>query len=197
MCSLSSKNLAELEEALNYMLMEELKEICESLNIPCSGKKGELIKRILHFVISGKILTPKGIPATSKAKKGEIYPLTFNTLILSGSYKNDLNTRLFMQKLVGKHFHFTAFGQDWIKEQWLAGTPPTYKEFAIFWQREYEARKKKTANPKKEWAYLNFIQSYLVKTPNAPRNEITDAWEKERRGQAKKAKSLLKKLLEG
>ena len=76
MRSLFSKNLAELEKALNYMLMEELKEICESLSIPCSGKKGEIIKRILHFLTSGKILAPKGIPATSKAKKGEIYPLT-------------------------------------------------------------------------------------------------------------------------
>lgn len=195
MRSLSTKDFGVLEKALNYMIMEELKETCESLGIPSSGKKGEIILRILHFVNSGKILTSKNIPAASKAQKGVNYPLKPNTLILSGSYKNDLNTRLFMQKLVGEHFHFTAFGQDWIKEQWFAETPPTYKEFASFWQKEHEARKKSVAKPKKEWAYLNFTQSYLAKAPHAAREEIINAWGKERRLQVRIAKALLKQFL--
>ncbi len=191
-CAMSQKNISELQTALHYLNMGELKDVCEHLHIPFSGKKGEVIRRILYFLKSGEILTSPLIPAVSKAKKGVAYPLSPKTLILLGSYKNDQNTRLFMQKLVGTHFHFTAFGQDWIKEQWLAGTPPTYQEFANFWQREYETRQKRTATPKKEWAYLNFIQHYLEKNPNAKRKEIADAWKKERLAQVKKAQKILR-----
>lgn len=191
---MSSKNLAELEVALNYMLMEELKEVCGSLNLPHAGKKGEVVRRILHFVKVGKVLGTKSLPAVSKAIRGESYPLRAETLILSGSYKNDLGTRLFMQKLVGEHFHFTAFGQDWIRGRWMAGRPPSYREFADFWQGELAARRDKRAEPKKEWAYLNFSQSYLAKVPHASRGEIVEAWKKKRLVQANKAKALLKKF---
>ena len=191
--SFSLKDLEELKIALNYMLVSELKKVCERLHIACFGKKGDVIRQIIHFVSSGKTLSPQTIPDRSKAKKGTNYPLAPTTLILLGSYKNDLQTRLFMKRLVGEHFHFTAFGQDWIKSRWLQGNPPTYREFAHFWQKEYEARKKRPATPKKEWAYLNFIQQYLAKHPKGSKQEIAKAWQKERLLQARKADTLLKK----
>lgn len=196
MKNLSPKDLQNLETALNYMLMGELKAVCAHYNITCFGKKGEIIKQILHFVKSGKNLTPQSIPEVSKAKKGTTYSLHPNAPILMGSYKNDENTRNFMKKLIGEHFHFTSFGQDWIKDRWLSGKPPTYQEFADFWQKEYATRKQKPARPKKEWAYLNFTQRYLRDVPDASRKEIAEAWKKERILQMKKAKELLKKALE-
>lgn len=96
-----------------------------------------------------------------------------------------------MKSLVGNHFHFTAFGQDWIKERWLARKPPTYRQFADFWQKEYKARQKKPAAPKKEWAYINFTRALIQKNPNATRKEISAGWKKERLAQVQKAKDLL------
>jgi hypothetical protein len=189
--SISKKDLGQLKEAIFYMNMSELKQACINLNLSHSGMKLDRIRRILAFIEKGEVIKTKALPSISKAKKKEIYPLAPTTRILSGNYKNDLKTRLFMKKLVGPHFHFTAFGQDWMRKRWMAGDPPTYAEFAVYWQKEYESRKNKKATPKQEWAYLNFIQRYLKKHPKASRCEITEKWEEVRETKAKKAQSIL------
>ena|SRR5581483_10482568 len=183
-----------LEEALYYLHVEELKDILERLNLPTSGKKGEIILRILTFVKEGVITKKPAIPKASQAQAGTSYPLHPKTLILHGSYKNDAVTRQFMKTLIGEHFHFTAFGQDWIKERWLKAKPPTYADFAAFWQKEWDARKKRKKMPKQEWVFLNFIQRYMKEYPKAPQKEMTKAWEKERKAQVEKAYRIIQKL---
>lgn len=144
--------------------------------------------------MTGEILQPKKIPTISKAETGKKYPLKPDTLILYGAYKNDLTTRNFFKKLIGEHFHFTAFGQDWIAKRWQQGKPPTYSEFAKAWQKEYLKRKSSKANPKKEWAYLNFLQRFLTQHPNASKQQLALAWKKERNKQAKNAMWVLDKI---
>lgn len=174
---LSEPDRQRFHESLFYLKMEELRDICKRLLLPSSGKKIDLIERIWHFLTTGEVIKQAIIPEISRAQKGKAYPLKPDTLILFGSYKNDLKTRLFMKKLVGDHFHFTAFGVDWTMERWLAENPPTYQEFADFWQREYMRRKQLAASPKQEWAYLSFVQRFLQLKPKASRSEIVAAWE--------------------
>lgn len=195
MNTISDQVLKELFDALHYMNMKELRAFCKSQSIPSTEKKAALIEKIMHFVKTGKILPVKEFPANAFAKKGTPYPLEPRTKILHGSFKNDLKTRNFFKKLIGNHFHFTAFGIDWIEERWFAGNPPTYQEFATMWQREYERRKKTKAQPKKEWALLNFMQRYQEEHANASKQEVMSAWKKEREKQAKRAQELLKKLI--
>lgn len=183
-----------LKDSLFYLKVTELKSACLQLNLPTTGKKGDLVQRIIIFLEEGKILNLKSLPEISKAKAKQDYPLKPNTLILSGNYKNDLKTRQFFKKLIGDHFHFTAFGQDWIKEQWMKGKPPTYAEFAKYWQNEYLKRKSKKAQPKQEWAYISFIQRYLEKNPNASKTEITREWEMARLEHVKKVEKILAKI---
>jgi len=185
----------ELFDALHYMHVSELKEVCTQLNLPLQGKKGDLIHRIQTFVQTGQIVILKSLPDVSKAQKGVEYPLLPETLALYGSYKNDQRTRAFMKTLVGDHFHFTAFGQDWMKERWQAGNPPTYREFAEFWQAEYVRRQTKKASPKQEWAYLTFIQKYLAEHPQASKNTIVVEWEKVRTLKVNKAKRILENFI--
>ncbi len=192
---LSEIQKAGLFEALYYMNMSEIKNFCYSHKISISGKKGEILDRIKHYRITGEILQPKKIPAISKAKDSTQYPLTPETLILFGSYTNDLMTRNFFKSLIGEHFHFTAFGQDWIMKRWQQGKPPTYGEFAKVWQKEYLKRKKSKANPKKEWAYLNYLQRFVAQYPDASKKEFGAAWKKERNKQAEKAIQLLNSIL--
>ncbi len=190
----SEQELKELFDALHYMNMKELRSICKQHDIPSTEKKAELINKIMHFIKTGKILPVKEFPDSAFAKKNIDYPLAPQTKILNCSFKNDLKTRNFFKQLVGNHFHFTAFGIDWIEERWHAGNPPTYQEFAMMWQREYEQRKKTKAQPKKEWALLNFIQRYQGKFPNASKQEVMNAWKKEREKQAEFAQKLLNKV---
>ena len=190
----SKKEKEVLFNALNYMKIEEIKNFCKKHAIPAQGKKGETLKRIKHFLTTGNILLPLAIPEKSKSKKGTRYSLQPDTHILYGSYKNDLKTRTFFKKIIGDHFHFTAFGQDWIADRWQKGRPPTYAEFAKAWQKEYLRRKKSDANPKKEWAYLNFVRRFQKESPGASKADIAKSWNKIRKEQVSKAKLILDKI---
>ena len=192
MSFLNETELTELKEALHFMNMEELKKVCQILKLSFQGQKIDKIDRILAFLKTGTVSKPSPLPPISQAQKNVTYPLVPETLILSGSYKNDPITRGFMKGLVGDHFHFIAFGQEWIKQRWRQGKPPTYSEFAIFWQGEYVARQNKKASPKKEWAYLNFVQKYCQEHQTFTRQQLIESWEKHRTAQVKKAKSILK-----
>lgn len=193
---LSKKDKENLFDALYYMKMPEIKAICQKYSISAAGKKGIVLERIKHYLATGQVMLPSIIPTASKAKFGKKYPLAENTQILMGAYKNDLATRNFFKKIIGEHFHFTAYGQDWILKCWQAGKPPTYSQFAKFWQKEYLLRKKSEATPKKEWAYLNFMKKYQKKNPKARRKEIVVAWEKTRVEKARQATKILNNLLD-
>jgi hypothetical protein len=174
-------NLDKLHNALLYLKMGELKRVCERLGVDFTSKKGMLIERITTFVQTGKKVTAPIMPEKSKAKRGISYPLAPSTLILSGAYVNDLETRNFFKKLIGDHFHFTAYGIDWLNERWMGGNPPTYAEFAEFWQAERLQRKKKKPEPKEEWAYINFLQDYFAVYPHAPQREAMQAWKQKQK----------------
>ena len=192
---LTPQEINKLNESLHYCKIEELKDICSTLRIPNKGKKSQLITTIMAFITSETILTEKKIPTISCKQTGKKYPLHPKTLIVYGAYKNDLATRTFFKKLIGNHFHFTAFGQDWIKQQWVKGAPPTYAEFATFWQREYLLRKNTPKKPKPEWAYLNFVQKFKQKHPIASKNVLLASWEDTRLRHKKQALTLINKSL--
>jgi len=184
----------ELKHALLYLNLAELKETCEQLNIPAAGEKMALIDRIITYVKKKKSIPPNQFPTISHAQKGVVYPLTPKGLILYGDYKNDLRTRLFMKELVGEHFNFTSYGNDWIKEQWYAGSRPTYANYAQYWQNEYMKRQVKAVAPKPELAYINFIQSYLAKKPKSSNQELRREWELVRQEYIEKVKIILEQL---
>jgi len=181
----------ELCSALFYLNMRELKQICQHFDLPTQGEKITLIENIKLYITTGKIRKIQEIPPQSKAQSQTIYPLHPDTLILKGSFKNDLKTRIFLKKLIGQHFHYTAYGIDWIKNMWIQGTPPTYTQFASYWQSEYETRQKTKAPLKPEWAYLNFLDQYQKLHPTTSKLQAIAAWKIERVKQAQKVKDLL------
>jgi len=140
MYRLDTNQQQKLNCALFYLKVKELKNLCQRYSIEPHGEKIDLIKNIYQFVTTGKPTIAPVIPNISKAKKNILYSLNLETLILYGNFKNDLKTRIFFKSLIGNHFHYTAFGIDWIKKNWFAGTPPTYGEFAIYWQKEHTHR---------------------------------------------------------
>lgn len=178
--ALRKQDVDALHEALHYLKMNELRSLCTYYALSEQGPKGMLIERIHTFVCHGKITAVPIIPKASKAKRGVTYDLLPDTYMLYGSYKNDARARAFFKKLIGSHFHFTAYGIDWFNKRWYAGNPPIYSEFATFWEKESVARKKCKAQPKKEWAYINFVQRFLQRFPDASRDQCMKAWEVER-----------------
>lgn len=169
----------ELRELLAHMHVAELKDLLTSLRLSAKAfNKQELIDRLVHYKKTGNELAPQEIPLVSRARRGLQAVLMPERLMLYGSYKNDYATRDFFKKLVGNHFHFTAYGIDWLRERWLEGKPPTYAEFAREWQEEFERNKVAKRPAKQEWAYIRFVQDYTLTYPEAAVAEINAAWEK-------------------
>ena len=177
---LTDQEFTALKNSLTFLHVSELKDLATKLSLVDKGNKMSLIIRILHFLHTGKKLAVPKFPENSCAQRGQIYPIHSSALMLKGSYKNDLKTRLFFKQLIGDHFHFTAFGIEWLNERWMEGNPPTYQEFAKMWQKEYEKRKNMPAAPKEEWAYINFVQKILQNSSEVSRESVNHAWECER-----------------
>ncbi len=167
-----------LNDALYYLKMEELKKACDMLPLPDKGKKIDLINRIIMFVQTGKIIECSIIPNQSRASSYPTQPLSADALMLYGAYKNDAKTRAFFKNLIGYHFHFTAFGIDWLTDRWLKGEPPTYQEFANYWIEETERRKQTKSRPKEEWKYINFLQEMNKKNSLLSKSELMQQWKK-------------------
>ena len=191
---LSIKQQELLFEDLYYLTMPQLRGWCEHFKLPKTGKKVFLIDLLKHYLQTGELLVKPVIPSVSRAKRGLPLELRPDAHILYGSYKNDLRTRLFLKSLVGKHFHYTAHGIDWINERWMEGKPPTYKEFARFWQKEYEARKINKRPPKKEWKLINFALGYAQKHPNASRDQVMQVWKDEQADAARRVQTIFSSL---
>lgn len=182
MKNLSRKEQIDLKEALSHLHVHELEQQLELLHLSTKGfNKKELIDRLMHYVCTGKELPPLEIPAASKATPGKVYPLAPDTLILHGAYKNDAQTRDFFKSLIGEHFHFTTYGIDWLRERWLEEDPPTYAEFAEYWQDDYEDRTLNKRAPKQEWAYNRFTQEFMKANPKTSKAEFLAAWEEKRK----------------
>jgi hypothetical protein len=171
--------------------MRELKKLCLHFKIPSQDEKIKLIENIQLYLTTGKINTQKTIPEICKAQPKKNYTLAPQTLILKGSFKNDLKTRMFLKKIVGDHFHYTAYGIDWIKNHWEQGTPQTYSQFASYWQSEYIIRKNSKPALKPEWAYLNFLNQYKKNNPTSSKSQAIAAWKTEREIYVKKIKTIL------
>jgi len=190
---LSLDDLVMLEHSIFFLKVGELKKLCERFDLPFNATKKILINRILIFLKTGSRIKEREIPENVKGK-GRVLPLVPSMKIMFGSYKNDLVTRVFMKKLVGDHFHFTAFGIDWIRDEWLAGKIPTYGEFAKLWKKEYECRKNTKNEPKKEWALTCFALDFRQKHPKATRRQVIFAWAIERSKQVDVVMNIIKKL---
>lgn len=190
---LSLKEQESLIDALHYLKMPELKRACHLFQLPLGGKKGALIDCISRFIASGRITKAPEFPRKSLAEYHPKQPLKKESLMLFGGFKNNEITRNFFKKLIGPQFHFTAFGVDWLAKRWHAGNPPTYQEYADFWQAETARRKSKKATPKKEWRFIGFLQEMHEKNPELSKQQLQKEWKKIQQQKAKDAGMLLKK----
>lgn len=192
---LTNQEQQNLYDALLYMKMAELKKSCQMLSLPDGGKKIDLIDRIMTFIKTGKIQKSPIIPDISYAKNYPPQVLHNSSLMLYGDYKNDANTRAFFKKIIGAHFHFTAFGIDWLNDRWLKGAPPTYQEFADYWVKETAQRAIRKPEPKGEWAYINFLQRIDKESPDMQKADILYAWKQLRAEKAQHAQNMIHKIV--
>jgi hypothetical protein len=188
-----AKHVAQLRRAIVFMNMHNLKEACDSCGIPSSGRKRELIARILACVQGSQYTVGSKAPKLKKRREEQEYRL--DALMHPETYTNGATSRAFLTKQIGSHFRFTVFGMDWIQQRWTAGHVPTFMEFVEFWQQEYQ-RRKNTGDfkSKPELARVNLFRKLGQKT-NISRVEMEQSWKEEQASNTLKAQRILSQWL--
>ena len=174
--SLPENEVTLLRDALFYLDIFRLKVICGKFGLPVNGKKGMLIGRIAHFMVTREVTFTPPYPAVSCAPNDDIHQLELDALMLHGSFKTDDVTRKFLRNFVGQFFHFTSFSHDWLCARWYSGNPPTYREFIQFWEYEYIQREQGKKTKNQDWAYIHFVQNHTCIYPEIRTTELASTW---------------------
>lgn len=63
----------------------------------------------------------------------------------------------------------------------MIGDPPTHQDFADLWELEYQRHKENPVASKVEWAYINYVQSFIKQFPDVTEMDMNHAWDNERK----------------
>lgn len=188
--ALDSELRRQFTESIYYLKVSELQEACGVLGLPASGAKGALIERVLNHVgIESE--SSRAISAGREARFPKYRgPLSPSSHILPGYFTNGSTTRARMKQLVGSHFSFTNYGMEWIREQWLSQRYPTFRQYADYWQTEYERRQNGGAFESLPTnARVLFFRDQ--KGSGMSKNELDAAWKTERERHVTTARRIL------
>lgn len=193
--SMQNQNELAIETAIYFLKVPELSNLCELAGHKPAASKQKMIDTLLTKVC--------GIKSESKTykkwKQSEIKSIRAKydetKYILPGAYSNNRTMKERFKKSIGKHFSFTSFGMDWIREQWERNQFPTFEQFELFWQQEYKRRKySDDFSSAKTLQRVNFFRKMKDKEMN--KDELEAAWAKERARQSQFAISAIERLIE-
>lgn len=169
-----------------YYLKEEMVAFCKQEGLKTSGQKGDLKKRIAHYLDTGEKLDFK---SEKKAKDLDVFDLdTKIELPFTFSEKK----RAFFQEHLGNNFSFKVSFQKWVK----ANEGKTYQD-AIDAYPEVIA--KKTEKIDKQFEYNTYIRDFFTDNKGRSLSEAIACWKykKSLSGHNKYEKEDLKCLEEG
>ena len=193
---LSKDEQRQLLDDLNYLNTAEIKSFCKRHSIPYTivietkegkrlkpedDRKGVMLKRVRHFLRTGKVLKETRFDAS--VVYFEMLPEELNSddRLFYGQYekRNHALTSL-LQDLTNGHYKDGAVARILMRDFWSRGKAPTFREFAAAWLK---ASKEHTA-PNPEWAFLS----------DRARKTATADWKKMRARKAAKVMQTLKRI---
>lgn len=153
-----------------YYLKEELVTFCRENDLPTSGGKEELTRRIAYFLETGKVLTPSR-KSTRKKNQSSMIKIDKETRIESNFVCSEVH-RAFFKEQIGSSFSFNVAFQKWLK----ANAGKTYEE-AITAYGEILAEKKRTKTTiDKQFEYNTYIRDFFEDNKGATLQEAIQCW---------------------
>lgn len=149
-----------------YFLKEELKEFCRSEGLKVSGSKGDLEKRIIHYLSTGEELTENISKQNFHENPHEI---TLDSR-LGENFKCSEDKREFFINEIGPNFKFKVNFQKWIK----SNPDKTYKD-AINAYYEIQNSKEKTKIGK-QFQYNQYIRDFFENNNDKSLDDAIKCW---------------------
>lgn len=158
----------------HYWLKSELYNFCKSQNIPATGAKMELSRRIISFINAEKIAVPE--QKTSKKKsKFDWHGAELNAqTVITDNYKNTQNVRTFFLNEIGPQFKFNIEFMNWLK----TNSGKNLGQAAEKWREIYNQLKSPefTTEIAPQFEYNTFIRSYFKENPSKNLKDAIKAW---------------------
>ena len=148
-----------------YFLKEELKDFCRSEGLKVSGSKGDLEKRIVHYLKTGEELT-ESVKAKSNVNSSEI---TLDSK-LGENFRCSEDKREFFEKEIGKGFKFKVKFQKWIK----SNPDRTYRD-AIDAYGEIQNSNEKTEIGK-QFQYNQYVRDFFEDNEDKSLDDAIKCW---------------------
>lgn len=181
-----TRNLSADEFGQYYFLKEELKNFCRAEGLKVSGSKGDLERRIIHYLRTGEEI---GEPAGKRHSTENPCEITPDSK-LGENFRCSEDKREFFEKEIGKSFKFKVNFQKWLK----ANPDRTYRD-AVEAYREIQSSTEKTEIGR-QFQYNQYIRDFFEDNDGRSLDDAIRCWKykKSLRGTNKYEKSDLEIL---
>ena len=150
-----------------YFLKEELKDFCRQEGLKVTGNKGDLEKRIIHYLDTGEKLTEPAIKNHPTQKPSEI---TLDSKI-GENFKCSEDKRRFFVNEIGGNFKFKVRFQKWLK----SNPDMTYRD-AVRAYHEIQNSNEKT-EIEGQFQYNQYIRDFFNDNKGRTLNDAVKCWQ--------------------
>ena len=163
---LLTKQLTPEEFGNYYFLKEELKEFCRREGLKVSGNKGDLEKRIIHYLSTGESLKEPDIKYVPSKTSSEI-KLDSK---LGENFKFSEDKREFFKKEIGSSFKFKVKFQKWLK----ANPDKNYMDAIDEYFRIQNSKEKTEIG--KQFQYNQYIRDFFENNKDKTLDDAIKCW---------------------
>ena len=161
-----TRNLAPDEFAQHYFLKEELKDFCRTEGLRVSGSKGDLERRIIHYLETGEELSE---PKAKRKSHTVLDEITLDST-LGEDFRCSEDKRAFFEMHLGRGFKFKVSFQKWLK----ANPEKTYGD-AIGAYREIISSGEKTEIGR-QFEYNRYIRDFFEDNDGRSLDDAIRCW---------------------
>lgn len=160
-----TKELSPEEFGQYYFLKEELKDFCRSEDLKVSGSKGDLEKRIVHYLGTGEELT-ESVKAKSPVNLSEI---TLDSK-LGENFRCSEDKREFFEREIGEGFKFKVKFQKWLK----SNPDRTYRDAIEAYSEIINSNEKTSID--KQFQYNQYIRDFFEDNNDKSLDDAIKCW---------------------
>lgn len=150
-----------------YWERTELARFCKEIDLSTSGSKGELEKRILHFLNTGEKLKPKKVKRSGPWDSESGLSLSSKVI----NFKNDQATRDFFVAHIGNHFRVNQYLRDFCKQQ--NDGSMTYQDLIEGYKTSLTSKK---TTIDKQFQYNQFQRDFFSHESGKSQEDCARAW---------------------
>lgn len=164
-----TRTISSTEFQSYYYLKEELIAFAKLHQLPTSGSKEALTRRIAYFLDTGELLYE---PNTKKSKQTQTIKELHEDSIIEENIVCSQQHRAFFKEKIGPSFSFQVSFQNWLKEN--AGK--TYKDAMDAYYRILEEKKKKPTTIDKQFEYNTYIRDFFADNQGSTLQDAIACW---------------------